>query len=79
MDESNEFLVILDPSSEKTPKDMQSIMSTYPDNRPVFDNAIAIYSDDNFQKVMHDMTTLLYGREFLINEVSGNIFGQGYF
>ncbi len=75
----NEYLIMLDPSNKKTANDMRSIMSAYPDNRPIFDNVIAIYSEDDFQKVARDMLTLLHGREFLINEVGGNIFGQGNF
>lgn len=79
MDERNEFLIMLDPSNDNTASDMRSVMSTYPDNRPIFDNVIAIYSDDDFQKIMRDMITLLYGKEFLISETGDNIFGQGNF
>lgn len=77
MDESNEFLVMTDPSSKSTASGVRSITSAYPDNRPAFEKVIAIYSDDGFQKVAHDMLALLYRNEFLISEVTDNIFGQG--
>lgn len=74
---NHEFIIILDPTDEKTPSKIKELFAVQPDAREIFDNGIAfLLEDENFDKVCEEITPMLAGLSYVLAEAT-SIYSNG--